>query len=781
MGMGAPARRELAPGWVIPDFIPSDQEDPLWALPTMFNAPRPSGASPAVPAYVPSRNRDIAGGEGDDELMGNAFRDQVMDYAMRGVRRGPLKSDLTTILEQAAQNSGVTGIRVISGGQPGKGESGPRKGSIRHDHGGAADIQLLVGDRVLEFTNPADRPVFESFVRNAAALGATGIGAGVGYMGPRTIHVGFGAPGTWGAGGRSATAPAWLTAAWKAGREGGVEPVRQAARLAGPATGPALGARLAAEEVTPPSWPSAQEAVTMLAERGYAGPDAVMRFQQEAMIRPTATGQIDLETMDALMNPDEVLPSPRPGGRANMGVSTPPPDLQAARNPTTVVEENVGPDFSAADPGEEFQSPAVLGGNMAQAYANSRETMRGQAMEAANTPAGPRPPPPVPNPTPRPFPGVNMAAAMPPPDRGGLNAAASAVASRPATTAAAGTPPAADAAGGVRRLRVGDRGEDVRAVQGQLSALGFDSGKWDGVYGPKTARAVLAYQRAAEAELPGKVGGKLDAIAGPITQNALHQDFALVQSYQDPGGPTSPMAVGAEQDYLAGGMRLGTRSPGPRGAMSLDPIQAGLGMPNPPPRPGRSPGPGGPLGVDMAAYPAPRPRPPGAPPPGLEGVMAAFAAGPQPYAGTTLPALDTSGMVEPNFMPMEERGKLQSPAVREIFSERYEPKKPAWASEVQPWDPWGGIAKPGESPLMTRVMETGGDTSGMTTLGPGEQSGTLPSPLSPMAVISSGVGAGPPMGAGAGPGAGPGSEVSGTGDPFGDSEYNESFYTTGWI
>jgi hypothetical protein len=62
-----------------------------------------------------------------------------------------------------------------------------------------------------------------TFVTAAAAHGATGIGAGVTYMGDKTIHVGFGKSVndhvklTWGAQGSSSTAPQWLRSACAAG------------------------------------------------------------------------------------------------------------------------------------------------------------------------------------------------------------------------------------------------------------------------------------------------------------------------------------------------------------------------------------------------------------------------------------------------------------------------------------------------------------------------------------------------------------------------------------
>jgi N-acetylmuramoyl-L-alanine amidase len=50
------------------------------------------------------------------------------------------------------------------------------------------------------------------------------------------------------------------------------------------------------------------------------------------------------------------------------------------------------------------------------------------------------------------------------------------------------------------------RGDDVRALQRKLDALGFDPGKQDGVYGPTTDRAVRDFQRNVGEEPDGVVG-----------------------------------------------------------------------------------------------------------------------------------------------------------------------------------------------------------------------------------------------------------------------------------
>ncbi len=51
------------------------------------------------------------------------------------------------------------------------------------------------------------------------------------------------------------------------------------------------------------------------------------------------------------------------------------------------------------------------------------------------------------------------------------------------------------------------RGDDVRALQHKLNALGFDTGKEDGLHGPNTDRSLRDFQR--------NVGTEPDGIAGP--------------------------------------------------------------------------------------------------------------------------------------------------------------------------------------------------------------------------------------------------------------------------
>ncbi|HZF96332.1 MAG TPA: SH3 domain-containing protein [Allosphingosinicella sp.] len=143
---------------------------------------------------------------------------QVVEDTRGKIRDLPIDPRLRAILKSAAEAAGIDTVRVTSGGQAKRGTPGKRTGSTRHDLGNAADLMLIRAGETLSFTDADDLPLFEQFVAAAAAKGATGIGAGVDYMGPRTIHVGFGSEAVWGAGGKAATAPPWLKRAVQRGR-----------------------------------------------------------------------------------------------------------------------------------------------------------------------------------------------------------------------------------------------------------------------------------------------------------------------------------------------------------------------------------------------------------------------------------------------------------------------------------------------------------------------------------------------------------------------------------
>jgi peptidoglycan hydrolase-like protein with peptidoglycan-binding domain len=78
-------------------------------------------------------------------------------------------------------------------------------------------------------------------------------------------------------------------------------------------------------------------------------------------------------------------------------------------------------------------------------------------------------------------------------------------------------------------LRQGSRGTQVRDLQEALRAAGFDPGPVDGVFGPRTRAAVLAFQRAH--------GLAADGIAGPVTKGALAR---VVRDGVEANPPSAP-------------------------------------------------------------------------------------------------------------------------------------------------------------------------------------------------------------------------------------------------
>jgi hypothetical protein len=160
---------------------------------------------------------------------------QIVGPPANVIRNRAITTELRELLDGAAEATRLERVVIVSGGQTSnharhlKGVVGGWTGSRRHDNGRAADIELVRDGDTLTFTDTDGSQVAE-FVTASAARGATGIGAGVHYMGRRRIHVGFGKSPTdlqelvWGAAGASANAPAWLRAA---AREGWNNPVEE--------------------------------------------------------------------------------------------------------------------------------------------------------------------------------------------------------------------------------------------------------------------------------------------------------------------------------------------------------------------------------------------------------------------------------------------------------------------------------------------------------------------------------------------------------------------------
>lgn len=68
------------------------------------------------------------------------------------------------------------------------------------------------------------------------------------------------------------------------------------------------------------------------------------------------------------------------------------------------------------------------------------------------------------------------------------------------------------------------RGDDVADLQSRLARLGFDCGRVDGIFGPRTGRALFDFQ--------SNCGLRTDGVCGPVTVRAM-----LVVSTQSGDGP----------------------------------------------------------------------------------------------------------------------------------------------------------------------------------------------------------------------------------------------------
>lgn len=119
----------------------------------------------------------------------------------KAIRNKPISEEL----KKAMSFLGDLGVvmEVFSGGQEAKGEGSKRTGSVRHDHGGAADVFFKTKDgRKLSWDNEEDAPILTSIVRTAKENGLTGFGAGDNYMQRDSMHIGFGKEAVWGAEGK---------------------------------------------------------------------------------------------------------------------------------------------------------------------------------------------------------------------------------------------------------------------------------------------------------------------------------------------------------------------------------------------------------------------------------------------------------------------------------------------------------------------------------------------------------------------------------------------------
>lgn len=111
-----------------------------------------------------------------------------------GSRTLGIRPELLQILQTAAQAAGVD-VRVTSGGQVPESRGGVdgvnRTGSNRHDLGYGADVVILDGGGNRQRVNagPEELGVVIKFLEACRDAGATGIGAGNGYMNDSVYHI----------------------------------------------------------------------------------------------------------------------------------------------------------------------------------------------------------------------------------------------------------------------------------------------------------------------------------------------------------------------------------------------------------------------------------------------------------------------------------------------------------------------------------------------------------------------------------------------------------------
>jgi len=125
----------------------------------------------------------------------------IADIKQEGISAGLSGAKLQRYVEQHSRNE--------------------RTGSDRHDNGNSADVHLVVDGRTLDYHNKNDLPIIQAYLVNAIKNGATGIGAGDGYMDSKGIHIGYGHGGqpgnymAWGENNDLRNAPKWLLDVFK--------------------------------------------------------------------------------------------------------------------------------------------------------------------------------------------------------------------------------------------------------------------------------------------------------------------------------------------------------------------------------------------------------------------------------------------------------------------------------------------------------------------------------------------------------------------------------------
>jgi N-acetylmuramoyl-L-alanine amidase len=97
------------------------------------------------------------------------------------------------------------------------------------------------------------------------------------------------------------------------------------------------------------------------------------------------------------------------------------------------------------------------------------------------------------------------------------------------------------------------RGEDVSEIQSRLSSLGFDVGKVDGIFGPKTEQAILDFQRNRGLAEDGKAGPEVVTEVHLVTRGEMKEGRQAVRERE--WLRRLPATVAGARVYLDAGCR----------------------------------------------------------------------------------------------------------------------------------------------------------------------------------------------------------------------------------
>lgn len=168
---------------VFPDYAPGATNALSGGVPAPGTIPPPVGA-PTNDYVATIDDNDPRRGSGVSEQVSPAAYSTAIGYELDGKQR-PNKPQMAVIntLGMAAEQALGAGSRVVV--YSGQEDPGHQHGSNRHGTGLAADVRVYGPDgQRIGVNTEAGR----AFMRQAAALGARGIGAGTEYMGD-SFHI----------------------------------------------------------------------------------------------------------------------------------------------------------------------------------------------------------------------------------------------------------------------------------------------------------------------------------------------------------------------------------------------------------------------------------------------------------------------------------------------------------------------------------------------------------------------------------------------------------------